>query len=105
MQINQIVATSACDQPIATPKWLVMFTLYMECEEIQRRFQAQPSCRAEWELLAWSGTTLALLPDTMDEMRWDLSLPLPPAFVPSAEGYLSQPLPAEAAHIPVSDMV
>ena len=80
MQIDQIIQTSATNIPVAIPKWLALFTLYEECEDIQRRFQAQPSCSGEWRLLNWSNSTLALLPDTRNELLWDLYQPLPPAF-------------------------
>ena len=36
-------------------------------------------------LLGWSQRTLDLLPPTMREDEWDLSLPIPPPFVLNAE--------------------
>ena len=56
------------------------YSLFTECSEIQRRFQTQPRTRLEWLILQWSENTLELLPNTMNEEEWDLSLPVPPPF-------------------------
>ena len=62
------------------PAWMVLFNLYIECEEIDRRFQAQPTCKAEWDLLMWAVATLDCLPDSINEMTWDLTATIPPDF-------------------------
>ena len=69
------------------PAWMILFNLYVECEEIERRFQAQPTCKAEWDLLMWAVATLECLPDSIDETTWDLAMTIPPDFAAWVNNY------------------
>ena len=84
-QIHSIVIRNTPGLPIPAPKWLIFFSLFMECAAIDRRFQTQPRTRMEWLMLEWSQRTIELLPPTMRETDWDLSLPVPPPFDINAE--------------------
>ena len=75
-----MIAHTPTNECMLKPVWMELFNLYIECEEIERRFQAQPTCKSEWDLLMWANITLESLPDSKDETTWDLAAPIPPNF-------------------------
>ena len=71
--------------PLPKPKWLLIFILHLECDEISRRFQSQPNSPAEWALLRWCDRTWMELLALDDEASRPSNINLPKPFNPSAE--------------------
>ena len=67
------------------PRWLVIFTLILDCDEISRRFQSQPTTPAEWSLFRWCDRTISQIPSIADEANWGSNMRIPNPFDPNRE--------------------
>ena len=57
-----------------------MWNLYSECEQTVDGFQAQPRSPREWALFEWAGQSLKIMEDGANEVKWDLTAPIPAGF-------------------------
>ena len=79
--MTQILSSTEAGAAIARPRWLIIFCLHQECDEIFNHSQSQPNNPLDWERLCWAYRTIDLLPPLADEATWQRDLYIPPFFV------------------------
>ena len=81
----------ADDQPIESPRWLIIFAMITECDIIFRSSQTQPSNPHDWALLNWAYSISENLPPTSQEADRPTHLIIPPFFEYREETEASAP--------------
>ena len=79
-KVTQILSVTSEEEPIARPRWLIIYCLHKECLEIFNHMQSQPNSDLDWERLRWANRTIDLLPALDNEISWPENAPIPPAF-------------------------
>ena len=79
-KVTEIISVTREEDPIARPRWLIIYCLHKECLEIFNHMQSQPNSELDWNRLRWANRTIDLLPALEDESSWGENIPIPPAF-------------------------
>ena len=74
------MVTNPSSEPIRQPRWLVIFSMHMECDAIFNQFQHQPESERGWALLEWAFRTVDILPALEEEAMWPIDIRIPPFF-------------------------
>ena len=93
--MTQILSNTEVGSPIARPRWMIIFCLHQECNEIFNHSQSQPNNPLDWERLCWAYQTIDLLPPLEEEATWSQDVYIPPFFV---SGGVTQALATDALY-------